>query len=416
MSVTDNFYYVPILDTLKSLLQLKDFQAELFNSHAQVSQEFLGDFCDGTVFKSYPLFGSDPYALQIIAYYDDLETVNPIGSYVKKHKLGCMFFFVGNVQPRLRSTFKAIHLVAVCKYVDIVKYGIDTFLAPFVEDVKTLFCDGINVIINNEERIIHGSLIAFLADTLATHAVGGFKGSMSFALRICRTCMVTTPEISTCFRESDCTLRTVETHFEQCLKLSGPLKDHYSTSFGINRLSILEEIPYFSVINGLPHDILHDLYEGVMPYHLKILLCHCVQEKYFNIDKLNERIGLYDFTKDHPSLIDSRLASNKSLNIRQSAAQMIALSRALPFLIGDMIPVEDDHWHLFLVLLKICAIALSPTCTQHNIAYLRVLIEEYLFEFSQLYPNENMRPKHHYMVHYASQIERLGPLIQSWNM
>ena len=27
-----------------------------------------------------------------------------------------------------------------------------------------------------------------------------------------------------------------------------------------------------------------------------------------------------------------------------------------------------------------------------------------------------MRPKHHYMVHYASQIERLGPLIQSWNM
>ena len=73
VSVTDNFYYVPILDTLKSLLQLKDFQAELFNSHAQVSQEFLGDFCDGTVFKSHPLFGSDPYALQIIAYYDDLD-------------------------------------------------------------------------------------------------------------------------------------------------------------------------------------------------------------------------------------------------------------------------------------------------------------------------------------------------------
>ena len=373
----------------------------------------LKTFSGTFLFKSHPLFSSDPYALQLIVYYDEVETVNPIGSYVKKHKLGCMFFFLGNVRPKFRSTFKAIHLVAVCKYVDVVKYSMDAFLAPFVEDIKTLFGDGIQVLINNEYRTIRGTLLAFLADTLAAHAVGGFKGSMSFALRICRTCMATTTDISSCFKESDFTPRTVTNHFQQCLKLSGPLKDHYSTSFGINRLSVLEEIPHFSVINGLPHDIMHDLYEGIVPYHLKILLCHCVQQKYFTIDKVNERITLYDFIGDQPSLIDPKLASSRAMNIRQSAAQMISLSRALPFLIGDMIP---EHWHVFLMLLKICAIALSPTCSHHTIEYLRVLVEGYLFNFTQLYPNEDLKPKHHYMVHYASQIERLGPLIVSWNM
>ena len=39
-----------------------------------------------------------------------------------------------------------------------------------------------------------------------------------------------------------------------------------------------------------------------------------------------------------------------------------------------------------------------------------------LYDFQQLYPEETMIPKQHYMVHYPSQIQRLGPLIQSWNM
>lgn len=52
-------------------------------------------------------------------------------------------------------------------------------------------------------------------------------------------------------------------------------------------MSILEELPGYSVINGLPHDIMHDLYEGIVPYELKLLICHCVQEGYFTIGELN---------------------------------------------------------------------------------------------------------------------------------
>ena len=393
-------------------MELDNVQAEIFHPRPTESESFLSDFCDGSLFRSHPLFRTTPTALQIVAYYDELEVVNPIGSYVKKHKLGCIFFFLGNIRPQYRSTFKAIHLVALGKSEHIAKYGIDSFMTPFIEDLKILYCDGITVLMNGKEHTIHGALLAFLADTLAAHSVGGFKGSMSFALRVCRSCMITTTHLQECMVETNCHLRTPLAHFEQCMQLSGLLRDHFSTNYGITRLSKLEEVPGFSVINGLPHDIMHDLFEGIVPYELKLLIGHCVQAKYFTI---NERIKAYDFGSNNPSQIDVRIV-NSPIKIRQSASQMMTLTREFPLLIGDRIPQTDTHWDSFLILLKICNIAISPVCTYDTIAYLRVLIEEKLFLFKQLYPAERLIPKHHYMVHYPSQILRLGPLINAWNM
>lgn len=318
----------------------------------------------------YIIFSVDVHALQIVAYFDELEIVNPIGSFVKKHKLGCLFFFLANIRPQYRSTFKAIYLVAVARSQDIAHYGIDQFLTPFVEDLKVLYCDGFNGMLNGEPHTNHGALLAFLADTLAALALGGFKGSMSFAQRICRTCMISPGQIDECFIETDCQLRNAETHYEQCALLSGPLQGHYSTCYGINRLSLLEEVPGFSVITGLPHDIMHDLFEGVVPYELKLLIQHCVCSKYFTIDLLNQRITAYDFVRTKPSLIDTRIISNPSMKIRQSASQMMHLSREFPMLVGDLIPTDDERWYSFLVLLKICSIAISPVCSYNTVAYL----------------------------------------------
>lgn len=95
-----------------------------------------------------------------------------------------------------------------------------------VDDLKTLYCDGIEALIGGEPYTIYGGLIA---DNLAAHAVGGFKESMGFALRICRTCMTTAWETQTCFSEASCQLRNPERHFNECLMLGGPLGSHYST-------------------------------------------------------------------------------------------------------------------------------------------------------------------------------------------
>ena len=47
--------------------------------------DLIADFCDGSLFKSHPLFQTDPHALQLVAYFDEAEICNPLGS---QNKMG----------------------------------------------------------------------------------------------------------------------------------------------------------------------------------------------------------------------------------------------------------------------------------------------------------------------------------------
>ena len=94
-------------------------------------------------------------------------------------------FSLGNVHPKFRSSLKAMYLVAIATVPVIENYGIDRILQPFVRDINKLTESGITVNIDGTDRTFHGALLAVIADTLASHQLGGFKGSMSWALRIC---------------------------------------------------------------------------------------------------------------------------------------------------------------------------------------------------------------------------------------
>ena len=79
------------------------------------------------MFATHPLFSTDKQALQIVAYFDELEVANPLGSYISKHKLGCVFFSLANIRPHFRSTYLSSYFVSVAKSEDINHYGIDNF-------------------------------------------------------------------------------------------------------------------------------------------------------------------------------------------------------------------------------------------------------------------------------------------------
>lgn len=50
------------------------------------------NYCDGSQFLSHPLFKTFPQALQILLYFDNLETTNPLSSKTKIHKMGFVYF------------------------------------------------------------------------------------------------------------------------------------------------------------------------------------------------------------------------------------------------------------------------------------------------------------------------------------
>lgn len=194
---------------------------------------------------------------------------------------------------------------------------------------------------------------------------------------------------------------------------------HLSVKYGINRNSILNTIPGFSVVTGLPHDIMHDLLEGVLNYELRLLLKHCFLSKYITVNLLNERIKNFNYgytqSGSKPPEINIRCIQD-DMKIRYSSSEMLTMANVFPFLIADKVPDSDENYSCFLILLQILSICIAPTVTLNMVSYLRVLIEEHHGQFRRIYSSESFIPKLHFMVHYPNQIIRHGPLVRSWTM
>lgn len=86
---------------------------------------------------------------------------------------------------------------------------------------------------------------------------------------------------------------------------------------------------------------------------------------------------------------------------------MWTFATLLPLMIGDKIPIDDQAWECFLLLLRISKVCttkvISPALAEN---YLPVLIEQHHQEFRKCYPSVSMTPKMHYMVHLSQQILR----------
>ena len=104
----DNFYYIPILSTLKQILQIESVRNELFRT-VHDDMHYLHDFCDGEAFRNHTFFSLQPHALQIT---------------------------LGNIRPSFRSSLRSIFLVAVARSSTIKVHGIDVLLKPFVDDLS----------------------------------------------------------------------------------------------------------------------------------------------------------------------------------------------------------------------------------------------------------------------------------------
>ena len=145
-------------------------------------------------------------------------------------KLGVLFS-LGNIHPKYQSTLRTIQLVLAATYPVVKNYGLDIILKPFIDDLKVVASDGITVSVGGEERNFRGALLVFLADNLASHSLGGFKESFSFAMCICRTCMITSSGYKGQYDISSISLRSTESHEDQCTLLNGELYEHYSKAW-----------------------------------------------------------------------------------------------------------------------------------------------------------------------------------------
>ena len=68
-------------------------------------------------------------------------------------------------------------------------------------------------------------------------------------------------------------------------------------------------------------------------------------------------------------------------------------------MIGFRVPEDDTYWCHYTSLLQITQYALAPEISHDEVAWLQVLITNFLSEFTDLYPAASVIPKMHYMIH-----------------
>lgn len=411
------FHYIPLINSLEQLLSHPKIFAMIIDGPQKCSSGYFYDIIDGELMQTHPLFSSNPSALQIILYSDEIEICNPLKSHALKNKLLMFYYTLGNINPKYRSKLASIRLLAIAKKRDLLECGVDAILARLHDDLVKLY-NGVKIHLASGEHEIYGAVVSICGDTLAQHELCGFKEGVGFAYSKCRHCECSFEEMQNYFNEENFEQRTLERHIRQCSDIEKAstefLRNSLKTTYGINRRSKVMDFPAFNLIQQTPQDIMHVILEGIAPLELKCLLKQLVLLGQLDLDAFNAGIIGFPYspqdTRDRPCPIAySTLASNDN-KLKQSSGQMLVLLKILPFLL-DVIK-GSAYFSFILELLEIVQLLFSPVICLETIDKLKVLIEQHLQHFKDLFPDSNITPKQHYLIHVPSQIKLLGPMLR----
>lgn len=108
---------------------------------------------------------------------------------------------------------------------------------------------------------------------------------------------------------------------------------------------------------------------------------------------------------------------SKRNKLNGTAIQNMRLLIVFPFLFAtDESIINTSIWELLILLRNITLILLSFNVSRDQITYLRTLLHEYVNELRSQFPNINLKPKHHYILHYPYLISHFGPLRHLWTL
>ena len=404
------FQYFPIKQLIKLLLEKTEL-LKLVMEYEPSDDTLFRDFHDGRYCKANA-FLSSKHTLKLILYIDDVEVNNPLSPSAGLHKLGVVYFTFANIPPKYRSSLNNIFVLMMFEASDAKLYTYQPIFAQFIRDMNDLSTDGIDVATDYFQGNIKVAIGQVVGDNLGIHSLFGFSEGFT-ANFPCRTCKIHRRNIPVELTENRELLRTVE-NYEHDLEINNLQQT------GVKSPCPLNGINGFHIMDNRAPDIMHDILEGICPLEVKLVLHQLIVKRYFSIDTLNARITSFNYglpdAKNRPCNICWSTLQSRDGVIKQKAGAMWCLVRHMPLMLGDLVPENDEHWELILALLTCMDIIFAPTVSKGDTIFLTQLVRDHHSLFLELFPDQNLKPKHHYLTHYASAIQFVGPLIHLWVM
>lgn len=180
-------------------------------------------------------------------------------------------------------------------------------------------------------------------NNLAAHGLAGFVQSFR-AHNFCRFCCCTPDQMQTTeVSEGKFTMRTTESHD---LLVENIIHGDYVNHAGVKDICPLRKaLQHFHPITGFPPDILHDLFEGIVPVELALCFAEMIQRKYVSLEYLNKKIRTFPYQHsdrlDRPQPIPKNFASKQSIG--GNGHENSTLLRLLLLMVGYKVPEWDEH-------------------------------------------------------------------------
>lgn len=279
--------------------------------------------------------------------------------------------------------------------------------APAIEELTFLEEEGISIITDDGPQQIYFCFSMIIADNKGYNSMQGFIEGFT-GNYFCRICKLHRTEMHHhCLPVANDRLRTVDNYADD-VALQDP------TESGVSENCVWNDVPSYHCVQNANCDVMHDIFEGVLKYDLCKILYYLVHIRgYFSLETLLERIDGFDYGPNEvcnkPPTVHITLERLKNCNVNLSASEMLCLGKYLGEMVGDLVPEGNGVWRLFLILREILEIVTCPVFENGVDLYLETLVQEhhelYLYYFG------NLKPKHHFMVHYGALLRRNGPLI-----
>ena len=404
--------YVPLLTTLETILGHQDMLNFVLATKAP-SDECLSNYCDGSVYRNNPLFKSDPRALQLILYHDDFQVANPLGNKTVFHKMSGVYMQLANIPFEYRSRLIDIHLVMVYQANMLATFGYKNLLRPLIDDLKVLEEFGVQISLLEQNYVFRGTLVMVIADNLAAHALSGHFCNFSTVQRFCRFCLLMKNDInSTKLNSFD--LRTIVDHEQHIKDIN--VSDDFKSLYGIARDCCFNELKFFHSVTGFPPDFAHDMLEGFCRDVCKLVVFDFVNSKFFSLPTLNEEISAFSYSQcdksnqPFPFKIKSPLCDT---TFKYTACEMWNFVRLLPLMIAKYVPEGNPNWKLYHDFLDLFERLTALRFSQGDISYLSYLLEKFFGDFIKAFPENDLKPKAHFLMHYPMATLRHGPLVKT---
>lgn len=392
-----SFQYISIIESIKCLLNNKTVKNLLQYSRTQ--NKHFTDFFDGSLFKKRQFFIDHPEALQIILFQDEFQIVNPLGTATHKNKMLGVYFNLGNLPLEKRMSVDSIQLVMLGKASYLKHFGAENVFSHLIKDLKKLE-NGIEF--NN--YVLYGTVVFIAGDNLGSNLLCGIS-----------TCFSSNYYCRFCTSSKDSILQSV-TGDGACRNVN----DSLIGEKGYNLECCFDSLCFFkAMLPGFPPCLAHDVFEGWVQYDLNVILHYFINiKKYFTLSFLNDKLSSFKYglldSSNRPHQINS-ISSNSKL--KGSATETWCFLRFLPFLINDKVLKNDPMYEMLVLMHQCVQIIVAPKFAEFHSIKLKYLFNDYmLLRFEHFSTDATIKPKHHFVSHYANLMLLFGPLKYVWTL